>query len=194
MFHKKVAIIDNYDSFTFNLVELLKLRAFTLTPNSKWEFWTVRNDKTNYHGVKDFKPDYIIIGPGPGDANCGGFCKELFLEPLAPTLGVCLGIQIMSAAFGGKVIRAEKPIHGHRYEIYPTDLTKKPFWAARYHSLIVENDSLPGCFEITYITEDKTIMGLRHKTLPISGVQFHPESFLTENGCEIIDEFYQETL
>ncbi len=180
-------IIDNYDSFTYNLVQYLgELGA---------EIEVYRNDQITVDEIAARHPGQIVISPGPGDPDDAGISKEVIrqLGPHIPTLGVCLGHQCMGEVFGGKVVRAPRLMHGKTSPVYhyggglftgiPT-----PFEATRYHSLIVE-DPLPDCLEITAFTKEGEMMALRHKTLPIYGVQFHPESILTTHGKQILKNF-----
>ncbi len=181
-------IIDNYDSFTYNLVQYLgELGA---------EMKIFRNDEITVEEIEnDLKPEKILISPGPGTPDDAGITLsvlETFAEKL-PILGVCLGHQAIGQVFGGKVIRAN-PVHGKPAIIKHSNKgvfknLKNNFAAGRYHSLVVERESLPECLEVTAETEDKLIMGLRHKTLKIEGVQFHPESILTEEGKKLLQNF-----
>ncbi len=181
-------IIDNYDSFTYNLVQYLgELGA---------EMKVFRNDEITVEEIENgLKPEKILISPGPGtpdDAGISLSVLEHFSEKL-PILGVCLGHQAIGQVFGGKVVRAS-PVHGKPAKIQHNkkgvfkDLENN-FEAGRYHSLVVERESLPECLEITAETEDKLIMGLRHKILQIEGVQFHPESILTSEGKKLLQNF-----
>jgi para-aminobenzoate synthetase component II len=185
-------VIDNYDSFTYNLVQYLgELGA---------EMQIRRNDEVSIDEIEnDLKPEKILISPGPGtpdDAGVSLKVLEKFGETL-PILGVCLGHQAIGQIFGGKVIRAPEPVHGKPVEICHdgktifSDLTYR-FRAARYHSLIVERDSLPDCLEISATSPDGLIMALRHKTLKIEGVQFHPESILTKEGKKLLQNFLNQ--
>jgi para-aminobenzoate synthetase component II len=182
-------IIDNYDSFTYNLVQFLgELGA---------EMEVRRNDEVSIDEIEnDLKPEKILISPGPGTPDEAGVSLrvlEKFGERL-PILGVCLGHQAIGQIFGGKVIRAPEPIHGKPVEICHdgktifSGLTYR-FRAARYHSLVVERESLPDCLEISATSPDGLIMALRHKTLKIEGVQFHPESILTKEGKKLLQNF-----
>jgi anthranilate synthase component 2 len=194
----KVLIIDNYDSFTFNLYqycgELLMKKLDTFTLDVK------RNDEITLSEIKEKRYDRIIISPGPGDPQDPkyfGVCKEVITElgPHTPILGVCLGMQGIASSFGGKIVRAKKPMHGKKSSI--THDTKGVFSTLpqnievmRYHSLIAEKKSLPECLEITATATDTgEIMGLRHKVFAIEGIQFHPESFATEAGKKMIENF-----
>ena len=188
-------MIDNYDSFTYNLVQYLG----ELGQDVK----VVRNDALSVAEIEALAPERIVISPGPCTPNEAGVSLEV-LEKLAgkvPILGVCLGHQSLGQAFGGKVVRARTIMHGktspirHRGQGVFAGLPD-PFEATRYHSLVVEKDSLPDCLEITAWTENEDgsmdeIMGLRHKTLPVEGVQFHPESILTQHGHDMLRNFLQ---
>jgi len=182
-------VIDNYDSFTYNLVQFLgELGA---------EMEVRRNDEVSIDEIEnDLKPEKILISPGPGTPDDAGVSLEVlekFGEKM-PILGVCLGHQAIGQIFGGKVIRAPEPVHGKPVEICHdgktvfSGLTYR-FRAARYHSLVVERESLPDCLEISATSPDGLIMALRHKTLKIEGVQFHPESILTKEGKKLLQNF-----
>jgi para-aminobenzoate synthetase component II len=183
-----VLVIDNYDSFTYNLVQYLgELGA---------EVSVVRNDRITLDEVAARRPDGVVISPGPGHPGEAGVTLDLIARFAGqlPILGVCLGHQAIGQAFGGEVVRAELPMHGkpsavhHRAEgLY--DGLPAPFTAARYHSLVVAPESLPDCLEVTAWTEDGAIMGLRHREHSIEGVQFHPESILTEGGHRLLANF-----
>ena len=183
-----ILIIDNYDSFTYNLAQYLgELGA---------ELEVVRNDQATVAEVLGMAPDKIIISPGPCTPNEAGISLEVIksLGESIPLLGVCLGHQAIGQAYGGNVIRAPYVMHGKISKITHTDngLFKdipNPFEATRYHSLIVERDSLPESLEITAETEDGIIMALKHKKYPVWGVQFHPESILTTSGKSILSNF-----
>ena len=189
----RVLMIDNYDSFTYNIVQYLQeLGAEVLVH---------RNDQITLEQIEDISPDRLMISPGPCTPNEAGISMaaiERFAGKL-PILGVCLGHQSMGQVFGGKVVRARQVMHGKTSPIFHegkgvfTGLPS-PFTATRYHSLVVEKESLPECFEITAWTQNDDgtmdeIMGLRHKTLDVEGVQFHPESILTEHGHAMLDNF-----
>ncbi len=188
-------VIDNYDSFTFNLVQYLGELANDFTIASK--VIVKRNDAISIKQIQELKPDGIILSPGPGDPNQSGICLEV-LDTLAqqiPMLGVCLGHQALAQAYGGKIIRAKELMHGKTSPVLHdgkgifTGLPQ-PLTATRYHSLVADPDNLPDCLEITAWLEDGTIMGLLHKTLPhLQGVQFHPESVLTESGHKLLSNF-----
>lgn len=182
-------VIDNYDSFTYNLVQYLgELGA---------EMKIFRNDEVTVGQIEnELKPEKILISPGPGTPDSAGITLKV-LEHFAdklPILGVCLGHQAIGQIFGGKVIRSPFPVHGKSVNIYHQNQgvfenLDNGFEAGRYHSLIVERETLPECLEITAETEDKLIMGLRHKKLNIEGVQFHPESILTTTGKKLLQNF-----
>ncbi len=188
-------MIDNYDSFTYNVVQYLgELGA---------DVEVRRNDQVDVAGVESLAPERIVISPGPCTPNEAGISMEL-IEAFAgrvPILGICLGHQSIGQVFGGRVVRARQVMHGktslihHRGEGVFTNLSQ-PFEATRYHSLVVEKDSLPDCLEVTAWTETEDggvdeIMGLRHRELPIEGVQFHPESILTAHGHDLLRNFLE---
>ncbi|WP_303979426.1 aminodeoxychorismate/anthranilate synthase component II [Dongia mobilis] len=181
-------LIDNYDSFTYNLYHYLgELGA---------EIEVYRNDQISVDEVMAKAPQGIILSPGPRDPDRAGICLDLIKAASGkiPILGVCLGHQAIGQAFGGKVVRADKPMHGkmskvsHHNKSVFLDIPNN-FAATRYHSLVVERESLPPELEITAETADGTIMGLAHKTLPIAGVQFHPESIASEHGHKLLGNF-----
>lgn len=182
-----IAVIDNYDSFTYNLVQYLgELGA---------DIAVYRNDSITAKEVFSLQPSHIIISPGPGTPDQAGISCELIAKcHTTPLLGVCLGHQAIGQVFGGVVKRADKLMHGKvsRIEHDGKGLyqgIEGCFRAARYHSLIVERETLPNCLDITAQTEDGVIMGLRHKVYPIEGVQFHPESIITEHGKLMLKNF-----
>jgi len=184
-------VIDNYDSFTYNLVQYLgELGA---------EMKVVRNDEVSVDEIEnELRPEKILISPGPGTPDSAGISLEV-IERLAeklPILGVCLGHQAIGQHFGGKVVRAPEPVHGKPVEVSHDGRTifegiDGNFTAGRYHSLIVERGSLPECLEISAESPDGLIMAMRHRRLPIEGVQFHPESILTEHGKVMLKNFLQ---
>jgi anthranilate synthase component 2 len=186
-------MLDNYDSFTYNLVQYLGELGEDVR--------VYRNDQITVDEIAALKPEAIVISPGPCTPNEAGISLELIkmLSPKIPTLGVCLGHQSIGQAFGGKVVRARDVMHGKTSQIHHTGQgvfagLPSPFLATRYHSLIVSSVNLPKEFEVTAWTEGAQggvdeIMGLRHKTLPIEGVQFHPESILTEHGHDLLRNF-----
>jgi len=181
-------LIDNYDSFTYNLVHFLgELGEKTLV---------YRNDKLDLEEAIEMNPDAIILSPGPCDPDKAGICIELVKHVLGkiPVLGVCLGHQVIGQALGGKIIRGPKPMHGKSSLInhQGTEIFKdipSPFLATRYHSLIVEKKSLPNDIIINSFTKDKIIMGISHSKFPLYGVQFHPESIGTNYGHTLLANF-----
>ncbi len=181
-------MIDNYDSFTYNLVQYLGELGEDVQ--------VFRNDEIDLAKVAALKPDHIVISPGPCTPNEAGISVPLIHEFAGkiPMLGVCLGHQSIGQAFGGNIIHAKQLMHGktslihHKNEGVFKDLPN-PYTATRYHSLVIERETLPDCLEITAWTDDGEIMGVRHKTLPVEGVQFHPESILTEYGHELLSNF-----
>jgi anthranilate synthase component II len=183
-----ILLIDNYDSFTFNLVHYLGgLGA---------EVRVVRNDKMTADEAIDVDPDAIVLSPGPCTPNEAGICLDLIDKAAGkiPLLGVCLGHQAIGQAFGGKVVRAPTLVHGKVSRITSDGSgifrgINGPFTATRYHSLVVERGSLPDALSVTAQSDDKLIMGLAHKTMPVHGVQFHPESIASENGHLILKNF-----
>jgi anthranilate synthase/aminodeoxychorismate synthase-like glutamine amidotransferase len=183
-----ILLLDNYDSFTYNLAQYLGQLGQQL------EVW--RNDKISLKEIEELKPERIVISPGPCTPKEAGISVPL-IERFAgeiPILGVCLGHQAIGAAFGGRVIRAPKLMHGKTSEIHHDGKTvfnglPQDFRATRYHSLIVERKSLPRSLEISAETADGTIMGLRHRSFRVEGVQFHPESVLTDAGFQLLKNF-----
>ncbi|MFI5299521.1 MAG: anthranilate synthase component II [Polyangiales bacterium] len=185
----RVLVIDNYDSFTFNLVQYLgELGA---------DCEVIRNDAITVAQIRADAPAKILLSPGPCTPNEAGVCLEIVAElaGVVPILGVCLGHQAIGQAFGGKVVRAPRLMHGKTSPIHHEGKgvfvgVPSPMTATRYHSLVVAPESLPECLEITAWTDDgmapPTIMGLRHRTLDVEGVQFHPESFLTDRGRDLL--------
>lgn len=183
-------VIDNYDSFTYNLVQYLgELGA---------EMRVVRNDEVTLDDVEAMQPERVLISPGPGTPDTAGISLgviERFAARL-PILGVCLGHQAIGQYFGGKVVRAPEPVHGKPVEIIHDGRTifgdiPNNFEAGRYHSLIVERDGFPDELEMSAESPDGLVMGLRHRELPIEGVQFHPESILTEHGKKLLQNFLE---
>jgi len=186
-----ILVIDNYDSFTYNLVQYLgELGA---------EIVVRRNDKVTVEEIENaLQPEKILISPGPGTPDDAGVSLEVLrrFTNKVPILGVCLGHQAIGQIFGGRVIRAPEPVHGKPVKIRHDGKTifanlDQNFSAGRYHSLIVERDSLPECLEISAASPDNLIMGLRHKTYKIEGVQFHPESILTTEGKKLLQNFIE---
>ena len=188
-------VLDNYDSFTFNLVQYLgELAAeHPLAADLRVE----RNDTLTLEQIRALAPAAILISPGPGDPDQSGVCLEVLreLSPTVPTLGVCLGHQSIAQVFGGRVVRAPELMHGKTSPVLHGGAgvfagLPSPLTATRYHSLIAERESLPACLEITAWLEDGTVMGLRHRDHPhIEGVQFHPESVLTQSGHALLANF-----
>lgn len=183
-----IILIDNYDSFAFNLVHYFgELGA---------EVEVHRNDKVTSRAVMAADPDAIVLSPGPRTPNDAGICLDLIAQASAtiPILGVCLGHQAIGQAFGGKVVRAPVPVHGKLSEIRheATGVFRginAPFKATRYHSLVVERDTMPGELAVTADTEDGLVMGLAHTSLPVHGLQFHPESIASEHGHVMLKNF-----
>jgi anthranilate synthase/aminodeoxychorismate synthase-like glutamine amidotransferase len=187
-----VVVIDNYDSFTYNLVQYLgelgeEVRVF-------------RNDGISVDELVRLAPARILISPGPCTPNEAGISLDVVtrLAGKVPILGVCLGHQSIGQAFGGKVVRAREVVHGKTSRIFHDERglfagLPNPFEATRYHSLVVAREGLPDCLEVTAKTWDEEIMGLRHKSLPVEGVQFHPESFLTTVGKDLLRNFLSDS-
>lgn len=183
-----ILLLDNYDSFTYNLLHYIEELGH--------EVKVVRNDQITVDEVIALKPNAIVISPGPCDPDKAGITLELIesVKETTPILGVCLGHQSIAQVFGGKIVRAEIPIHGKTDEIYHNSKgifkeIPSPFTATRYHSLIVERESFPDDLEITAEVKDKTIMALSHKKFNIHGVQFHPESIASDYGYKILENF-----
>ena len=182
-------LIDNYDSFTYNLVHYLGEIGQEVTVR--------RNDAIDVHKALELKPKGIILSPGPCDPDQAGICLSLTsaaAENKIPLFGVCLGHQTIGQAFGGDIIRCHEIVHGklgtiHHNNIGVFENLPSPFKATRYHSLVVDRTTLPDCLEISAELEDGTIMGLKHKNLPIEGVQFHPESIAAEHGHALLRNF-----
>lgn len=191
----KLVMIDNYDSFTYNLVQYFGELGAQVT--------VVRNDEVSLAELAALQPDKLVISPGPCTPKEAGISVESILHfaGIVPILGVCLGHQSIGFAFGGQVIHAKSVMHGKVSQVYHNNVgvfkgLNNPFTATRYHSLVIEQASLPDCLEITAWTQNEQggmdeIMGVQHKTLPIEGVQFHPESILTEHGHELLRNFLQ---
>jgi len=185
-----ILVIDNYDSFTYNLVQYLgELGA---------ELRVYRNDKITPEEIKRIAPEKILISPGPGEPKDAGISEDVIrtFGSRTPILGVCLGHQAIGEVFGGRITGAKNLMHGKTSKIYHNGKglfkgIKSPFDATRYHSLIVERESLPKVLEITAETKDKEIMGLAHRQYPIYGVQFHPESILTAEGKKLLKNFLE---
>jgi anthranilate synthase component 2 len=191
----KVVMIDNYDSFTYNLVQYFGELGADVT--------VVRNDQVTVEDIERLAPDKIVISPGPCTPREAGVSVEAIMAFAGryPILGVCLGHQSIGYAFGGNIIHAKAIMHGKTSEVYHHNVgvfkgLKNPFTATRYHSLVIEQQTLPDCLEVTAWTRDEAgnldeIMGVRHKTLDIEGVQFHPESILTEHGHDLLRNFLE---
>jgi anthranilate synthase/aminodeoxychorismate synthase-like glutamine amidotransferase len=185
-----ILVIDNYDSFTYNLVQYLgelggELRVF-------------RNDGITVAEIERLAPDRMVISPGPGRPESSGIIVEAIraLAGKMPILGVCLGHQAIGAAFGGRVVSAPTLMHGKTSQIQHDGKTifrglENPFWATRYHSLMVSPEDLPGCLEISATADEGVVMGLRHRAVAVEGVQFHPESILTEVGKRLLANFLE---
>ncbi|TDL87938.1 anthranilate synthase component II [Meridianimarinicoccus aquatilis] len=182
-------LIDNYDSFTYNLVHYLgELGA---------DVQVHRNDRIDVQAAMALRPEGIVLSPGPCDPDQAGICLALTTaaaETGTPLLGVCLGHQTIGQAFGGTVVRCHEIVHGKLGAMHHEGKgvfagLPSPLMATRYHSLVVDRDTLPDCLEVTAWLEDGTIMGLRHRTLPIEGIQFHPESIASEHGHEMLRRF-----
>lgn len=183
-----ILVIDNYDSFTYNLVQYLGELGE--------EVIVRRNDEIDIDGIRELAPDRLLLSPGPCTPNEAGITLEVIdvFKGEIPILGVCLGHQAIGQAFGGKVIRADRLMHGKTSPVLHDGTSvfeelPSPLNAARYHSLIVERASLPDCLEITAWTAEGEIMGLRHREYPVEGVQFHPESIVTEHGHRMLARF-----
>jgi len=183
-----ILIIDNYDSFTYNLVQYIG----EMEPDIE----VFRNDKIALDEIERLAPDRIVISPGPGTPLDAGISNDVIkrFAPRVPLLGVCLGHQCIGHTYGGKIVRADRLMHGKTSTIHHTgtrifDGVESPFEATRYHSLIVERDSLPDVLEVIARTDQNEIMGLKHRQYPVWGVQFHPESILTACGKRILKNF-----
>lgn len=184
----RILLLDNYDSFTYNLYQYLSELGATVDVH--------RNDKISVAEIAELRPERIVISPGPCTPNEAGISVALIQELGAhiPLLGVCLGHQAIGAAYGGTVIRAPEIMHGKLSQIHHSSVgvfagLPVPFPATRYHSLIVQRDDLPAELEVTAWTEDGLIMGLRHREYPVQGVQFHPESIMTDSGKMLLQNF-----
>ena len=183
-----IVLIDNYDSFTYNLVQMLE--------GMGQEVRVFRNDQVTLGGIEKDGPSELVLSPGPCTPAQAGISVEAVRHfgQRMPVLGVCLGHQSIASAYGGKVVRADRIMHGKTSPIYHDGKTifnglPNPFVATRYHSLIVDSDSLPDCLEISARTEEGEIMGLRHRKYRVEGVQFHPESILTDCGGHLVKNF-----
>jgi len=183
-----ILLIDNYDSFTFNLVQYLGELGATCLVH--------RNDQIHPSAIREMNAKYLVVSPGPCTPQEAGISQEAILQMAGriPILGVCLGHQCIGSAFGGKIIRAQRLMHGKSSLIHHDGKTlyrglPSPFSAIRYHSLLIERKSLPACLEISAETEEGEIMGVRHRNFPIEGVQFHPESIMTQEGKNLLKNF-----
>ena len=184
-------MIDNYDSFTYNIVQYFAELG--------QEVLVKCNDEIDLAGIEALKPDYIVVGPGPCSPKEAGVSVDVIrhFAGKIPVLGVCLGHQSMGYAFGGDIVRAQTLMHGKVSAVQHTGTgvfagLPNPVTCTRYHSLVIDRASLPDCLEITAWTDDGEIMGVRHKTLPLEGVQFHPEALLTEHGHDMLRNFLQQ--
>ena len=186
-----ILVIDNYDSFTFNLVQYIK--------TIREDVAVIRNNHLTIEQIEEMKPDYILLSPGPGNPDSAGICLDIvrrFYRNI-PILGVCLGHQIIAQAFGGIIKKAARPMHGKISFIThdQSDIFRNipsPIQVARYHSLLVDESTLPPFIEVSAKSEDGEIMAIRHKHYKVEGVQFHPESILTKNGLQMLQNFLIE--
>jgi anthranilate synthase/aminodeoxychorismate synthase-like glutamine amidotransferase len=185
-------LVDNYDSFTFNLYQYLGELGAAVK--------VVKNDELTVEQALALQPERIVISPGPGNPDEAGISVELIRAATGrvPLLGVCLGHQSLAQAFGGRIVRAPRLMHGKTSEVFHDGRTvfsglPEPFTATRYHSLVAERESVPACLEVSAWTDDGVIMGLRHREAPVEGVQFHPESILTSAGKDLLRNFLQGT-
>lgn len=184
-------VIDNYDSFTYNLVQLLGELGAEMT--------VVRNDRMGVEEASSLAPEGVILSPGPGGPDAAGISLELVrrLGSSTPILGVCLGHQVIGAAYGARVVRGPRPVHGKGSPIHHRGRAlfrglPEPMEVGRYHSLVVSSEDLPDCLEVTAWTDDGVVMGLRHRSHPVEGVQFHPESILTPEGRLLLQNFLDD--
>lgn len=183
-------MIDNYDSFTYNLVQYIETLGA--------EVIVARNDQTSVESIRELNPEAIVISPGPCTPAEAGISVDVvksFYRDI-PILGVCLGHQSIGVAFGGRIVRAKKLMHGKTSEIFHTGEglfkgLKNPFTAVRYHSLVIDRDSLPEVLKLTAWSEDGEVMGVQHRDFPVYGVQFHPESVLSEHGMDLLRNFLE---
>jgi anthranilate synthase/aminodeoxychorismate synthase-like glutamine amidotransferase len=185
---RRVLVLDNYDSFTFNLVQLLREKGA--------EVLVRRNDALDVAAAQALAPTHLVLSPGPGRPENAGITLRLIaaLAPKLPVLGVCLGHQALGLAFGGRVVHAARPQHGEEARVFHDGRglfrgLSSPLAAARYHSLVVAEQGFPEALEVSAWTAEGEIMGLRHRSLPVEGVQFHPESVLTPRGARLIANF-----
>jgi para-aminobenzoate synthetase component 2 len=187
-----ILMIDNYDSFTYNLVQYLQML--------KQELLVRRNDSITLEEIEKLAPRIIVISPGPGSPDQGGISLDIVkhFAGKIPILGICLGHQTIGQVFGARVVKAIEPVHGKVHEITHANQgmfegLKNPLRVTRYHSLVLERETLPGCLQITAETKAGEIMGIRHKEYAIEGVQFHPEAILTEQGMELLNNFIKRS-
>lgn len=183
-----ILMIDNYDSFVYNLVQYFRVLYEDVV--------VYRNDALTIQDIRDMDPSMIVLSPGPSSPDASGICMDILdqLKDSYKILGICLGFQAMAQAFGGRIVKGACPVHG---KVFPITHTGKglfeglnhPLNVTRYHSLVVDRDSLPDCFEITAQSQDGVIMGLEHKVYDMCGVQFHPEAILTEQGHDLLKNF-----
>lgn len=186
-----ILMIDNYDSFTFNLVQYLNML--------NEEVVVYRNDEIDIARIEEIDPTMIVISPGPCTPEKAGVSKNIVevFKGKIPILGICLGHQTIGEVFGGKIVKGREPIHGKLFDIAHSDKgvfknLKNPLKVTRYHSLIVEKETLPSCLEVTAWTDKNEVMGFKHKDYLIEGVQFHPEAILTEQGIELLGNFLEK--
>lgn len=188
-----ILVIDNYDSFTYTLVEYLHRIGLDVR--------VLRNDETSQEEIRHMAPEAILLSPGPGNPQSAGICLDIVRDfhRVIPIIGVCLGHQTIATAFGGKVIGAESPVHGKTSLITHNGTgmfrnLPSPLCVGRYHSLTVEETTLPSCLEVTAKTAQGEIMGIRHRNYPVEGVQFHPEAIMTERGLDMLRNFFEWTI
>lgn len=186
-----ILMIDNFDSFTYNLVQYLQML--------KEEIVVKRNNEITIEEIEKLNPEVIVISPGPGNPTNSGISLEIikYFKGEIPILGICLGHQTIGHFFGASIVRAKEPVHGKVYPIYHNNTgvfrgLKNPINVTRYHSLIIDEKTLPSDFIITAKTKEGEIMGIRHKNLLVEGVQFHPEAILTEHGLDMLKNFLLE--
>lgn len=187
-----ILVIDNYDSFTFNLVQYIRQMSENVL--------VFRNDKTSIDEIRKLQPQFILISPGPGNPNQAALSMDIvkYFYDKIPILGICLGHQVIAQSFGGIIIKAKAPMHGKVSVIKHDGRTifneiKNPLPVTRYHSLIVDSNTLPECLEVSALSNNGEIMGIRHKHFNVEGLQFHPESIMTQQGFEIIENFFKST-
>ncbi|MBS4172744.1 aminodeoxychorismate/anthranilate synthase component II [Bacillus sp. FJAT-49736] len=186
-----IIVIDNYDSFTYNLVQYVKQIG--------QEVLVIRNNELSIADIEQLQPDFLLLSPGPGNPSNAGICLEAIrrFRGEIPILGVCLGHQAIAQAFGGTIKKAKQPMHGKQSMVYHDGKglfqnIENPLKVTRYHSLVADELSLPTCLEISAKSEDGEIMGIRHKEYKVEGVQFHPESIMTEHGLALLANFFSK--